>query len=186
MTLDSIKNRIDLFLKWILVVIMAAMTINVLWQVFSRFILQNPSSFTEELARYMLIWVGILGASYVAGQKMHLAIDLLPSKLKGIIKHFDMLVSGRIHGFVAGVSQFVPTVIINRGFGPISHRNIGFARSVKMEEYIANPHSANDLIEKIQKCWSQKEILRNKLKISIPIVQNQARECFQSVQTIIE
>lgn len=67
---------------------MAVMTINVLWQVFSRFVLQSPSSFTEELARYMLVWVGILGASYVAGQKMHLAIDLLPTKLKGKSKAY--------------------------------------------------------------------------------------------------
>jgi TRAP-type C4-dicarboxylate transport system permease small subunit len=59
------------------------MTINVLWQVFTRFVLQNPSSFTEELARYTLVWLGILGASYVAGQKMHLAIDLLSHKLHG-------------------------------------------------------------------------------------------------------
>jgi TRAP-type C4-dicarboxylate transport system permease small subunit len=81
--LNKIKSSIDFLLKWVLVVIMAVMTINVLWQVFSRFVLQNPSSFTEEFARYMLIWVGILGASYVAGQKMHLAIDLLPSKLTG-------------------------------------------------------------------------------------------------------
>ena len=62
---------------------MAIITINVLWQVFSRFVLQDPSSFTEELARYMLIWIGILGASYVAGQKLHLAIDLLSTKLTG-------------------------------------------------------------------------------------------------------
>ncbi len=83
MILSNIKNKIDYILKWILVFIMAAMTINVLWQVFSRFILQSPSSITEELARYMLIWLGILGASYVSGQKMHLAIDLLSTKLKG-------------------------------------------------------------------------------------------------------
>lgn len=81
--LEKIKSNLDLVLKWILVIIMAAMTLNVLWQVFSRFLLQNPSSFTEELARYMLIWVGILGAAYVAGQKLHLAIDLLPTKLTG-------------------------------------------------------------------------------------------------------
>ena len=31
----------------------------------------------------MLIWIGILGAAYVAGQKLHLAIDLLSTKLKG-------------------------------------------------------------------------------------------------------
>lgn len=83
MMLDKIKNKVDLVLKWILVIIMAAMTLNVLWQVFTRFILKDPSSFTEELARYMLVWVGILGASYVAGQKLHLAIDLLSTKLIG-------------------------------------------------------------------------------------------------------
>ena len=83
MILSNIKTILDVTLKWLLVFIMAAMTINVLWQVFSRFILQNPSSITEELARYMLIWLGILGASYVSGQKMHLAIDLLSTKLKG-------------------------------------------------------------------------------------------------------
>ena len=65
-----------------------AMTLNVLWQVFTRFILKNPSSFTEELARYMLVWIGILGASYVAGQKMHLAIDLLSTKLIGKSKSY--------------------------------------------------------------------------------------------------
>ena len=84
----SLKENIDKILKWVLVFIMAAMTINVLWQVFSRFILGSPSSFTEELARFMLIWIGILGAAYVAGQKMHLAIDLLLTKLKGKSKAY--------------------------------------------------------------------------------------------------
>ena len=79
----AVKNIIDKILSRIVIVLMAIITINVLWQVFSRFVLQNPSSFTEELARYMLIWIGILGAAYVAGQKLHLAIDLLSTKLTG-------------------------------------------------------------------------------------------------------
>lgn len=81
--MNKVKNIIDTLLKWFLVLIISLMTVNVLWQVFSRFVLKNPSSFTEELARYTLVWLGILGASYVAGQKMHLAIDLLSHKLKG-------------------------------------------------------------------------------------------------------
>lgn len=81
--MTKIKTVIDIVLKWFLVFILALMTINVLWQVFSRFVLQSPSSFTEELARYTLVWLGILGAGYVAGQKMHLAIDLLSMKLQG-------------------------------------------------------------------------------------------------------
>lgn len=70
-------------LGWILVAIMGISVLNVLWQVFTRFVLSNPSSFTDELARFLLIWIGLLGAAYAAGNKMHLAIDLLPSKLEG-------------------------------------------------------------------------------------------------------
>lgn len=80
--MNTAKQYIDNILKWFVIVIMAVITINVLWQVFSRFILAAPSSFTEELARYLLVWLGILGASYVAGQKMHLAIDLLSVNLQ--------------------------------------------------------------------------------------------------------
>jgi len=88
MILYPIKKNIDFILKWAVIIIFAIMTINVLWQVLSRFVLANPSSFTEELARYMLVWLGILGASYVAGQKMHLAIDLLSTKLSIKYKSF--------------------------------------------------------------------------------------------------
>jgi TRAP-type C4-dicarboxylate transport system permease small subunit len=79
----KLRKKVDKILFWILVVLMAFMVLNVLWQVASRYLLQSPSSFTDELSRYLLIWVGLLGASYVTGQKMHLAIDILPSKLEG-------------------------------------------------------------------------------------------------------
>ena len=94
MILSKTKSVLDFLLKWILVTIMAVMTINVLWQVFTRFILQNPSSYTEELARYSLVWLGVLGASYVAGQKLHLAIDLLLIKLKGKSKSYNTYLLG--------------------------------------------------------------------------------------------
>jgi TRAP-type C4-dicarboxylate transport system permease small subunit len=42
-----------------------------------------PSSFTDELSRFLLIWIGLLGASYATGKKMHLTIDLLPNSLTG-------------------------------------------------------------------------------------------------------
>jgi TRAP-type C4-dicarboxylate transport system permease small subunit len=77
------RKRVDKILEWSLVLLMAANVLNVLWQVFSRFILRNPSSFTEELARFLLIWVGLLGASYASGNKMHLAVDVLVERLKG-------------------------------------------------------------------------------------------------------
>ncbi|OIQ41855.1 MAG: C4-dicarboxylate ABC transporter permease [Bacteroidetes bacterium MedPE-SWsnd-G1] len=76
-----LKEKIDAVLGRVLVVIMAVMVLNVLWQVFARFVLGTPSSFTDELARYLMIWVGVLGAAYISGKNMHVAIDLIPSKL---------------------------------------------------------------------------------------------------------
>jgi TRAP-type C4-dicarboxylate transport system permease small subunit len=62
---------------------MAVSVANVLWQVFTRFVLSDPSSYTEELARYLLIWIGLIGAAYASGRQLHLAIDLLPRRLTG-------------------------------------------------------------------------------------------------------
>lgn len=77
----QLRKTIDKILANLLVFIMAAMVLNVLWQVASRFILGSPSSFTDELARYLMIWVGILGAAYVSGRNMHVAIDVIPRRL---------------------------------------------------------------------------------------------------------
>lgn len=76
----KLRNRIDFFLEKALILIMAVMVINVLWQVFTRYVTGSPSLFTDELARYLMIWVGILGAAYVSGKNMHVAIDILPQK----------------------------------------------------------------------------------------------------------
>lgn len=79
----NFRKRVDSALFVFLVFLMAAMVLNVLWQVASRYIFQSPSNFTDELSRYLLIWVSLLGASYVAGKKLHLAIDIIPQKLEG-------------------------------------------------------------------------------------------------------
>ncbi len=76
----KLREKIDKILSNILIVIMAVMVVNVLWQVFTRFVVGVPSSFTDELARYLMIWIGILGAAYVSGRNMHVAIDVLPTR----------------------------------------------------------------------------------------------------------
>ena len=75
------RSIIDSVLSTMLVILMSVMVINVLWQVFSRYILGVPSSFTDELARFLLIWVGVLGASYASGKKMHIAINLTSTRM---------------------------------------------------------------------------------------------------------
>ncbi len=73
----SVREVIDKALEWVLVFLMSTLVIDVLWQVISRYIMSSPSSYTDELAGFLLIWVGLLGSAYVAGKREHLAIDLL-------------------------------------------------------------------------------------------------------------
>jgi len=77
------RKLIDRFLAIALIVTMTVLVIDVVWQVLARYIVKSPSSFTDELARFLLIWVGLLGSAYAMGKKKHLAIDILPSKLTG-------------------------------------------------------------------------------------------------------
>lgn len=77
------RKNLDRILGHALVLIMAVMVVNVLWQVFSRYVLGTPSSFTDELARFLMIWIGVLGAAYVAGRNGHVAIDVLARRAGG-------------------------------------------------------------------------------------------------------
>lgn len=79
--MSRLRAGIDRVLEAALALLMASMVLNVLWQVFTRLVLRAPSSLTEELARFALIWLGLLGASYGFGRRQHLAIELLPEAL---------------------------------------------------------------------------------------------------------
>lgn len=81
--MEALKKRIDKITEIGLIALMGVLVLDVLWQVASRYLLKSPSSFTDELARYLLIWVALIGAAYVTGKNMHLAIDILPGKLHG-------------------------------------------------------------------------------------------------------
>ena len=81
--MESLTRGITKGLSVILIVLMAVIVLDVTWQVITRFLLRNPSSFTEELAGFLLIWIGILGASYALHTRSHLGIDVLTFRLKG-------------------------------------------------------------------------------------------------------
>lgn len=69
---------------------MVFLTLCVIWQVISRYILNSPSTITEELSRFLMIYTCLLGASYAVGKQKHLSIDLIFSYLSPHKK--DMLI----------------------------------------------------------------------------------------------
>jgi TRAP-type C4-dicarboxylate transport system permease small subunit len=99
-----IRKFVDRWLSRILIVLMAVSVLNVLWQVFTRFILKHPSSYTEELARYLLIWIGLLGAGYASGQGLHLAIDYFTLKMKpGTQRYVGLFIQSMVFLFALAV-----------------------------------------------------------------------------------
>ena len=69
-------------IEYLLVVIFGLLVIDVVWQVVSRYLVGQSSSFTEEFARFSLIWLTVLGAAYINGQEEgHLSMDFLLNKL---------------------------------------------------------------------------------------------------------
>jgi TRAP-type C4-dicarboxylate transport system permease small subunit len=105
--MKAIVKAIDKVLVPVLSALMAGLVIVVTWQVVSRYLLRSPSSYTEEIARFMLIWIGLLGAAHAYRTKMHLGLDLLTARLTGNARLWAELFSAAC---VAGFSIIVMVV----------------------------------------------------------------------------
>lgn len=80
--MQQMYKLLNKIIEGLLVAIFGLLVIDVVWQVVSRYIVGQSSSFTEEFARFSLIWLTVLGAAYINGQQEgHLAMDFLLSKL---------------------------------------------------------------------------------------------------------
>lgn len=86
--MKQIRFKVNKIVEQFLVLILGSMVLNVIWQVITRFFTSTPSPFTEELARYLMIWLGILGAAYLAGKKEHVAIDFFVKKFNNKSQKF--------------------------------------------------------------------------------------------------
>jgi len=103
---------------------------------------------------------------------------------KAIVGSFDMLVSGRVHAAVAGLSQNVPTVIIDYGHEPKAHKLLGFATVAGAQDYVADPSNGDDLKVKIEKCWSNRSSYKSMLEKKIPEVKATAKLNFDKLSEL--
>ncbi len=104
---------------------------------------------------------------------------------KGIISQCDMLISGRIHGAVSGLSQCIPTVILDYGHEPKAHKLKGFALNVGSEKYVANPSNSQDMIAKVSEVWENRDDIHRFLCKRIPEVQGLALSNFSMLRPFV-
>lgn len=67
--------------RWVLVAVMAAMAVLVFANVVSRYALNYSLIWVEELTRYLMVWVGFLGAGLVLRLGAHIAVDAFQDML---------------------------------------------------------------------------------------------------------
>lgn len=57
-----------------------ALLLTVVWGVLTRYLLGDQARWTEELARFLMVWTSFLGAALAYAQRQHLGIDLLVTR----------------------------------------------------------------------------------------------------------
>ena len=139
------KKALDKTLELLVTVSMGFLVVDVVWQVLTRYLLKNPSSWTEELATFLMIWVGLLGASVALNRGAHLGIDYLVVKLSrrkalcvslfvfAVITAFSLLV------MVIGGTQLVHRTLVTNQVSPAIGLKMGYV-------YLAIPISGLFLV----------------------------------------
>lgn len=75
------RKIVDKIIEILCTLIMGYMVIDVCWMVIARFVLKNPSTTSEEVLRYLLVWTTMVGGAYAYGRRKHLSINMLTKKL---------------------------------------------------------------------------------------------------------
>lgn len=105
-----VRTWLDRVLRSICIVLFALLVVLVVWQVFTRLVLSDPSPWTEEAARYVFVWASMIGIAIAVGEKADVVMDFLVEKLPRNLQ--------RIADLLAYLSTlaFVTYVLIYGGF----------------------------------------------------------------------
>ncbi|PMC57907.1 TRAP transporter small permease [Dolosicoccus paucivorans] len=106
----KVREYLDSFLKLANAIMLAFLTSLTVWQVVTRYLLNNPSTWSEELASYMFTWVTMLGATYIFGKRGHMNIPIVMEKLSPRNQKYAVIFNDLL------VLIFAITVLIMGGF----------------------------------------------------------------------
>lgn len=92
--LNTVFDIMDRCINWFLAVLMAGMVVIISAQVWYRFILNDPLSWSEEAGRYLFVWISFMGAAAGVRYQVHLGIDLMDKLLSpGVYRWVVVLVN---------------------------------------------------------------------------------------------
>ena len=103
--LDKLFTGLRSVLYWFSVAAMSVMLVVIFAQVVSRYVFNWTPEWSEELARYLFVWVVFIGSALIMGESGHLAVQFVPN-------HFKGTATGRFLEIVINLSGYVFILIL--------------------------------------------------------------------------
>ena len=114
--MNTVKKFLNNFEEFIVVPLVAVMTAVIILQVFFRYVLKGSLPWSEELARYLMIWVTFVGASIGVKRGAHIGVEVLvmalPKNVQTIVK------------YVGGIITIIFCIVVFGASLGILHRQI--------------------------------------------------------------
>lgn len=110
--MNQAKKIINKIVEWFSIGLIVVMVLLVLWQIVARYVLNDPSSFSEALTRYMFVWLVLVTSTYAFGTREHMCISVIKNKLKEKPKTIvNILIEVITIIFAVGILVFGGTII---------------------------------------------------------------------------
>ena len=81
--MKKLNQILDAIVRFLMALAMFALLCGGTWQIFTRWVLHDPSTVTDEFLRFVLIWASMIGSAYCFYNDSHLALDLIKGRTKG-------------------------------------------------------------------------------------------------------
>jgi TRAP-type C4-dicarboxylate transport system permease small subunit len=131
----KLLDRIEKGLDAVLVLMMIVMAGSVVLQVASRYVFNRPTSWSEELARYLFVWITFLGAAVVIRKRRHVDVTVLTDRLPPGAAKFVYLIADLCVLFMLGALTWA-----GAGLAIMAHRQLSAAMDLPMSlAYSAMP-----------------------------------------------
>jgi len=82
---DKILDKVRAVLYWFSCAAMMIMLVTIFAQVITRYFFDYTPEWSEELARFLFVYVVFLGSALIMGETGHLAVEFLPQHFKGTL-----------------------------------------------------------------------------------------------------
>lgn len=121
---EPLMCRMERMLELAMIGFLVAMMAALFWQVFSRFVIAVPATWTEEAARYAFIYMAFFGAALGVRRSTHFGVSIVPDKFRGqarqryfryainlpiLIGSLILLIAGTRYTIQFGFSRISPT-----------------------------------------------------------------------------